>query len=268
MKFLKKSLAAHAIGLLLCGVASQAVAADELSVTLGTKVWTNKWTSWDYYPPLALSATTSLPGASENFTSANQAAVIPSVTLRYADFLLTSSMFAKKSYGFTGSDGTSFDAQREETDVHAGYYLLPTLAVTLGYKDVKQDFGAGKTFKYSGPIVGVVASAPLTKGYSLYGNFGYGAMDAQFPAGFVDNNGHGKLSADYYLGEVGVAYSFDVRSSFPSLRALTATLGYRSQTLATRGFAVGTDANKPSASRSTELRDNTEGLALGLSVSF
>jgi hypothetical protein len=139
---------------------------------------------------------------------------------------------------------------------------------SVGYKNVEQDFNNGKVFKYSGPIIGVVGSAPLTQGYSLYGNFGYGAMTANLPNGFTDNSGRGKLDADYYLSEVGVAYSFDVKSLFPSAKAMTATLGYRSQTLATQGFAVGLDVNNPSKMRSTELRDNTEGLALGVSITF
>lgn len=268
MKFRQLQLGISSVALVLCATANPAFAADDLTMTVGLKAWGNKWTSWDYYPPMALSNTVSLPGAAENFSSGNQGVFIPSLTVRYKDFLFTGSKFLTKEYGFTGSSGASFVANRDETDIHAGYYVLPTLAVTLGYKDVRQDFTGGKVFKYSGPIIGLVGSAPLTQGFSLYGNFGYGAMNAEFPAGFTDNSGRGKMNADYLLSEVGIAYSFDVRSAWPSAKAMTATLGYRSQTLATQGFAVGIDANKASQSRSTELRDNTEGLALGVSISF
>jgi len=266
--FKKMSMRLPTIAILVCAAACPALASDDLSITLGAKVWSNKWTSWDAYPPFALSPTSSLPGASENFSSGNQASFIPSLTVRYRDFLLTGSMFANRSYGFIGSDGKGFSADRKETDIHAGYYILPTLALTLGYKEVVQDFGNDRVFKYTGPIIGAVGSAPLTQGYSLYGNFGYGAMNANFPSGFVDNAGRGKLNADYFLGEVGVAYSFDVRSFMPSAKAMTGTVGYRNQTLVTKDFAVGLDANRPSQSRSTELRDNTEGLSLGLSLTF
>jgi hypothetical protein len=255
-----------ALALLL--VTATGHAADDWSVTLGAKMWNNEWTSWDYYPPMALSSVQSLPGASENFTSGNQTTWLPSLTLRYQDFLFTGSVFSKKEYGFDGSSGARFSANRDETDLHVGYYILPTLALTIGYKDVQQDFTGGKVFNYSGPIFGLVGSAPLTKGFSLYGNFGYGAMTAEFPAGMTDNSGQGKKDADYYLSEIGIAYSFNVSSMFPSAKAMTASLGYRSQTLATQGFAVGIDANNPALSRSTELRDNTEGFALGLSISF
>lgn len=268
MKSRHLSRSIPSLALLVCAAASPAFAGDDVLVTLGAKVWNNKWTSWDYYPPLALSSTMGLPGASENFTSGSQSALIPSLTLRYQNFLLTGSKFVNKEYGFAGSSGTSFTAKRDETDLHAGYYVLPTLALTVGYKDVKQDFAGGKVFKYSGPIIGAVGSAPLTQGFSLYGNFGYGAMNAEFPSGLTDNSGRGKMNADYLLSDVGIAYSFDVNSLFPGAKAMTATLGYRSQTLATQGFAVGTDPAKPTQSRSTELRDNTEGIVLGINITF
>ncbi len=221
----------------------------------------------DYYGPTYQAGVVDIPGSTENFTSGNQSAIIPSLAIRYQDFLFTGSYFTKQNYGFTGSNGTPSTAKREETDMHFGYYVLPTLAVTLGYKEVKQDF-TGKNYKYSGPIIGAAASAPLTKGYSLYGNFGYGALKAKFPVGFTDNTGHNGLDADYYLGEIGIAYSFDIKATIPSAKALTATLGYRNQTLATKNFAVGITGSNPALSRSTQLRDNTEGLALGLSVTF
>lgn len=266
MKITKAPLATLAAALLMCSLGNSAIAGDDLSITLGAKVWNNKWTSWDYYAPTPLSSVASLPGASESFTSSSQAVFIPSLTVRYQDFLVTGGLFSKREYGFTGTAGTSFYGKRDELDLHAGYYLLPTLAVTLGYKEVKQDFGSD--FKYSGPIIGLVGSAPLTQGFSLYGNFGFGAMNANFPASVKDNSGKSSLRADYYLSEIGLAYSFDAKSFFPSAKALTATVGYRNQTLATQDFAVGTDFYSPAKSRSTELRDNTEGLSLGLSVTF
>jgi len=254
--------------LVLVAVAGSSYAGDDWSLTLGAKVWNNKWTSWDYYQPFSVPAIVDIPGASENFTSGNQSTLLPSVTLRYQDFLLTGSVFSNQEYSFDGPTGTQFKANREETDVHVGYYVLPTLALTLGHKSIKQEFTGGKVFNYSGPIFGFVGSAPLTQNYSLYGNFGYGSMTAEFPTGLTDNSGQSKKDADYYLSEIGIAYSFNPSSIISSAKAMTATLGYRSQTLATQGFAVGTDANHPALSRNTELRDNTEGLVLGLSVSF
>ncbi len=259
---LRNIVAAVLVGL----IGGNTFASEGLSITVGTKSWFNKWTSWDYYAPTPLSAVESLPGASESFTSSNKSSIIPSLSLRYGDFLATGSVFLKSDYSFIGSSGAQFKGKRSEVDFHTGYFLLPTLAATVGYKDVRQDFGS--EFKYSGPILGFLASAPLTRGFSLYGNFGLGAMKAKFPAGLRDNSGKSRLNADYYLSEIGLAYSIDARSYIASSKALTATFGYRSQTLATKKFAVGTSYFDPAKSRLTELRDNTEGLSVGINLTF
>ena len=263
MQVARRAIKISVITLLLCGATGQTFAMDDTTITLGAKVWNNKWTTWNYYPPAG-----GIPGTTENFTSPTRSPWIPSLTVRYKDFLVTGSWFSKETYGFKDDFGTRFEGKRDETDLHAGYYVLPTLAVTLGYKSVKQDFGPGLTFKYSGPIIGAVGSAPLTRGFSLYGNFGYGPFKANFPSGMVDFNGRGTLDADYYLGEVGIAYSFDIKSVIPTAKAMTATLGYRNQTIAVKDFAAEIGPAVPGQSRPTELRDNTEGLALGLSISF
>jgi len=231
---------------------------DSTTLTVGLRAWSNTWSTWDVYPPTAV-GNAYIPGASENFSSGNKAVLIPSVSLRHGDWLLSASRFLKTRYGFDGNEG-SFSSKREETDFHGGYYLLPTLAVSLGYKGVKQEFTGGTEFKYSGPILGVLGAAPLTRGFSLYGNVGYGRVKGRFPVS--DASGRSKFDADYWLGEAGLAYSFE---GMGAAKAMSLTLGYRSQVLATDGFRI---ALSPSTSRATELRDTTEGLALGLSMSF
>lgn len=261
---LYKKLAAAALTATTALSCANALANDGTLVSLGLRLWNNEWTSWDVYPAVP----GSLAGASENFTSSSRLVAIPIVSVRHGDWLISGSHFVNRSYDFTGNEGQNFSAKRKETDVLAGYYVLPTLAVTLGYKEVKQDFGGGAQFKYTGPTIGAVASAPLTQGFSLYGNFGYGFMKAKLPAGLgaIEANGKSKLDADYLLGEVGLAYSFDAKSISPALKAMTATIGYRSQVLTTKDFRLRTSDGRHS--RATDLRDTTEGLSLGLSVSF
>lgn len=241
-----------------------ALADEATTVSLGLRAWSNSWTSWDVYPPTAVGGQT-IPGASENFTSGNRVVAIPTVSVRHRDFLFSGSHFASTRYAFDGNSG-SFSAHRKETDGLVGYYVLPTLALTLGYKEVKQDFGGSAKFKYSGPIVGAVGSAPLTSGFSLYGNFGYGKIKAHLP--LTDASGRSKLDADYLLGEVGLAYSIDTRSMMPSAKGLALTLGYRSQVLATQDYRLRLSTTSSTPNRSTQLRDTTEGLTLGVSVSF
>jgi len=246
---------------------ASAYGADDMTVSLGLRFWDNKWTSWDYYAP-AVAGGFVIPGASENFTSSSKAVPIPSVSVRYKDFLFSGSQFVNSSYGFVGSSGAPFNSKRTETDLLAGYYVLPTLALTLGNKEIKQDFGIGGNFKYSGPVLGAAASAPLTGGYSLYGNLGYGFLKAKLPAALMDALGRNSFDANYYLAEIGLAYSFDIRSTIPSAKALTATVGYRNQVLATKDFRVGLSPTNRNLNRGTDLRDTTEGFSFGLSISF
>lgn len=254
-----KTFAALA-GLLAC---QGAFAADEVTVTAGVKMWNNKWSTWDVIPPAGSCATTGACGYSENYTSGDNAAWIPSASVRYRDYLLAGSYFANHSYGFSGARGP-FTADRKEMDIVAGYYVLPTVAVIAGYKEVKQNFD-GMNFKYSGPIFGVNASAPLTGGFSLYGTAALGRLDASLPDSIaIGATTSSNYNADYKLGEIGLAYAFDVRASMPGMKSLVATLGYRNQVIATDAQIRDT----PTTSRGTELRDTTEGLTLGLTAVF
>ncbi len=249
-------------GLLAC---QGAFAADDLTVTAGVKMWNNKWTSWDAIPSLRTGAGI-IPGYSENYTSSDNAAWIPSLSMRYRDFMAAGSYFVNHSYGMPGASG-NFNADRKEMDAVVGYYVLPTVALIGGYKEVKQSFkgAAGNSdFTYSGPIFGVNASAPLTGGFSLYGTAALGRLDAKLPGSIVGTLTSNNYNADYKLAEVGIAYAFDVRASMPGVKSLVATFGYRSQVIATKADLRDT----PTTTRSTELRDTTEGLTLGLTAVF
>lgn len=258
-----KKIDARALALVLAGMAlSPAQAQQETTVSVGLRAWVNEWTSWDIYPAQPVPGGV-VPGASENFTSGSRVALTPSLSVRHGKLLFSASHFVSKRYSFDGNDG-AFTAKRKETDALAGYYVLPTLALTLGYKSVEQDFGS--RFKYDGPILGAVASAPLTAGFTLYGNFGYGRMKAKLP--LQDAGGRSRFDVDYLLGEVGVAYSFNPSGVLPGAKAAALTIGYRNQVLATQGFKIPLDASNAGPTRSTDLRDTTEGLTLGLSASF
>lgn len=249
--------------LLLIGV--QAAWADEaVRFTAGMRVWSNAWTSWDVYPPLQ-TPVGSLPGAAENFTAGSRITAIPTLSLRSGEWLLSASQFNSTRYSFEGNAG-AFSARRDEVDALVGYYLLPTLAATLGYKQVKQDFGANAKFRYSGPTLGAAASAPLTAGFTLYASFGVGRMSTRLPV--RDAAGRSTFDANYLLGELGLAYSLNPGPLGPTVKAATLTAGYRSQVLSTTGFGIALDPSNPSISRSTKLRDTTEGLTLGLSLTF
>lgn len=173
----------------------------------------------------------------------------------------------------------SIDNERTEWDINAGYYLHKYLLVTAGYKEIKreaevtgtipdldvtvigsngvsstarlydaipkegrsQKFKGGPT-KSSGPTLGIAGVVPLQGRFGLYGNFAYGRL----------GNGD-KDPADYYLGEMGLLYSFKIAKV---IDAAAVSLGYRFQSLYLE------------ADNGLDVRDGTEGFALTLTASF
>lgn len=240
-------------------VAASPTKADS-TITVGVRAWANQWTTWDVFPPISTSQGT-YPASSENFTSGSRVALTPTLSIRINDFLVSGSVFSRKHYSFQGDSGLS--ATRKESDLLIGYYVLPTFAVTLGQKYVEQDFSG--RYKYSGPIVGATGSAPLTGGFSMYGTLAIGRLSARIPVAQVDAQARTKFNADYLLSEVGIAYP--LIGLIPGSKATTLTMGYRNQVLATKGYSLSSGVvGQPN--RSTELRDTTEGLTIGISVSF
>jgi hypothetical protein len=236
-------------GVIVAAVAAfsltNASAADsDFTVTVGLKAWNNNWSSWN-----PVFENTSPPNAIVQNFEQNATSLIPSLSVRYKDFLLGGSYFAKRSYSFGTQGGNFGDVPRLEYDLSAGYYVLPTLAIIGGYKRVEQEFANG-TYKFSGPIVGISASAPLTGGFSLYGTAALGPMDLKEPNGV-------KRDADYRLGEVGLAYAFDAGGA--GMKAVIGTIGYRSQAIITK-LGGSRDGMKG--------RDTTEGLTIGIAAAF
>lgn len=229
---------------------------QDVRISVAAKLWFNEWTSWvgqDY--------------ADENdrtFTdfvsiSGRRAAVIPAISARWHDWLLSASSFAAARYSLSGSDLTA-RSSRHETDVSVGHYVLPTVALSVGYKTVHQAFN--QQYHFAGPTVGISGSAPLAgTQLSVYGSFAVGQLKATF--GGADAVGRTVFRANYNLSEFGFAYSFGRMSLMPAY--LTGTLGYREQSIITRGY------RGHSTTRGTfedRVRDATQGVAAGIVVSY
>jgi len=229
---------------------------QDVRVSVATKLWFNEWTSWvgqDYADE-----------NNRNFTdfvsiSGRRAAVIPAISARWQDWLVSASSFAAARYSLSGSDLTARSA-RHETDVSIGHYVLPTVALSAGYKTVNQAFN--RQYHFAGPTLGISGSAPLTgTNLSVYGSFAVGQLKATF--GGADAVGRTVFRANYNLSEFGFAYSFGRMSLMPAY--LTGTLGYREQSIITRGY------RGYSATRGTyedRVRDATQGVAAGIVVSY
>jgi hypothetical protein len=223
--------------ILLC-TASPALAQDPgLSVTVGARVWYTEWTTFSYY---ASDAGENL--ALTQVSAGEELALMPLVSVRYRDFF--GSMSAFPSTGFSFSDGAK--AERKEFDANIGYFVLPGLGLTLGYKKVEQSSGPNR-YRPAGPVVGVSGNAALGGAWSLYGSLGIGRLKT--PGGDPIS-----FEADYRLTELGLAYTLD-GGRLP--KRWTFTAGYRIQVM-----------NSKEAFGSQDGEDTTQGATLGVMATF
>jgi hypothetical protein len=135
------------------------------------------------------------------------------------------------------------------------------LALTAGYKQIEQKFGGD--FKWHGPTIGASGTGALGHGFSVYGTVGVGFLKAELP--FADGAGRTSLDATYALGEAGIAYSFGRLSV---ARSLSLTLGYRSQTLTTKGYGLSDNSTTPPGISRQDVRDTTQGATLSVVALF
>lgn len=200
--------------------------------------------------------------------SSSKVAPIPFVGVRYRNFLASASYFARTAYDSKGV--LNGDVRRDELDLNVGYYVLPQLALSVGYKMGKVDrvstlaSGGSKT---EAIIVGASGSVPLETSarLSLYGNFAYGL--ARTKIDFTLPTGENKLDGIYTIGEVGLAYRLFSQPS-GAVKGLSLSLGYRAQFLTLRNSPFGTYASPgsltPVSVERKNIRATTDGFVLGL----
>lgn len=252
-------------GLLLLAMAASSHAQD-LQGTVGLKTWFTSWTSWGLAqnPYNGQSYQTVSP-----LNSDTEASFIPQVSLRYGRWLLSTSYMTSTHFTLSSAQPAgplqSLGENRREVDANVGYFVMPGLAVTAGYKQLDQSIGGG-TLTWGGPTLGLAGTVPIgSYGLAAYGSFGFGWLHLTVPPNLTDAAGDSGFNASYLLAELGLAYSFGGR--------FTVTLGYRSQTVRTDGYQLGAvslaTSNAPNVPyATTELKDITQGLTLGLTASF
>jgi hypothetical protein len=140
--------------------------------------------------------------------------------------------------------------------------------LTAGYKRLEQTYGPD-AFLWRGPVLGFNANAELASNWHLYGLAGLGRMRATLPQSQVDAQGKTRFNAGYRLGEFGVVYTPDWESDL--LRNAALTFGYRTQSVTTRGYSLGTtnpDGGPPTPNVNTGLVDTTQGFTLSILWTF
>jgi hypothetical protein len=233
---------------------------SDVQLNLGVKGWFNEWTSWD-----PVSTGNGTIKVIESVASNTHDSVIPQASVRYGKWLVTGSYFLKTDYTLGGlidpSTGTltALSASRKELDGNFGYSVLPGLIATLGYKQIEQDFGAS-AYKWTGPTVGLTASAPLAGALAFYGTFAYGRLNLN--SSTPDDAEHTSFHADYELGELGLAYG--VSTPLPHL-SFSVTAGYRIQVVSTRKFDLSTGFG---GYEPVDVHDITQGPAITIFARF
>lgn len=275
------SATALAAGLLLpaAGHAQETPPVPHFSV--GAKVWNASWLS--YMPATYTGANAAgqpaLADVIDSVEGSRRTSVLPLLAVRYGKFI------ASASYGRFKSDfsllsspvatpaGTVISTRsdhfaRRESDVTLGYFVLPQVALTLGYKHAREvrDTSLGiapqrRPFlnnEADGVLLGAVASFPIEGALSFYAQGAYGP--ARIKTRSADDSiapidAHGR----YLIGEVGLSYPILLDRA--GLRAVSAAIGYRTQTVKTA--SIGTIY-----AEDRDLRDVRDGLVLSLNLTF
>ena len=202
-------------------------AASDVRVTVGLKVHANRITS---STPVPIQTVAGLFPVSDSFRSSDEVTYIPVLSARYKDLFFSGSYLTKTSYSAVlPSTGISIDFDRKEYDLNIGYYVLPGLAFSVGYKDVKVNATTGLGSREDhGPTVGLSAAAPLGNSVGLYASLAAGRLKVKVsPSISAPRN-------NYVSSEVGLFYTIPLTSN-AWVRSLNVTAGYRYQTLDSSG---------------------------------
>jgi hypothetical protein len=197
---------------------------------------------------------------------------IPIVGMRIGNFLASASYFVKT--GYDSQDPLLGTVDRDEFDVNVGYAVLPSLVLSVGYKQAT-DSKLNAQFspaggKVDGILLGASASAPLGGKFLLYGNAAYGF--AREKTDFKDAGGNDSYSGNYRIGEVGLTYLLYDKVEGQGIKSLSISFGYRAQNYTAKSVALGTfSATNPPVLISTQAKDintTTDGFILGIVGTF
>lgn len=276
---MKTIITAVVAALLVSALGVSALADDttqlgkDFSMTLGDKLWLNSWTT-------TLSSNHSSGG--DHYTTMTRSGYgnIPNLSFRYKQAFLSMGYLASGTYDFpqytdmlndAGApklETVSASASRSEFDLNMGYMFVPQLGVTIGYKNVTQNYtitqsapgvafsGSGSTTHtyYNGVTFGITGSAPIGNGFSLYGNGVGGFMAVTYSPSASSAD-----SAAYSASELGIAWRAE---RIP----LSASFGYKYQIIDTKSGAVNNPAGSTLPTQTGT--DVTQGYVLGLNYTF
>lgn len=209
-----------------------------VTVLAGVRTWASRWD----VPVLTRTLDPISMKLSDHYQtvlSETKFVPMPIVGLRYGNWLGTLVYFPETSYSTSGA--LAADVKRKEYDINIGYYILPTLVISLGYKRADIDRASdliASSYKLKGLLAGVSGSAPIADRLSLYGSFAYGLARETTESALP--NGKDKFDADYKIGEIGLSYQLVRASGSEFLKGVVLSAGYRAQSVTVNSIPLGT----------------------------
>ena len=221
----------------LCASTSTLAQTSDLALTVGLKAWHVEWSSFGY--AIDSGSNTILVQAAAR----DKTLFLPVASLRYRNVIASVSGYRGTEMEFLNGER----AKRHELDANVGYFVLPGVAATVGYKRFELSGAAGSKSAVRGPVFGLSLTAPVGHDVSVYGSFGHSRMRPS-------DDSIIRFKTRYSLTDLGLAYTLPAAGL---ARAFTLTLGYRTQSIKARE-ALGTQT----------AADSAEGIALGGFVTF
>ena len=208
MKSFVRTAVFSALFLLL---APAALAQDGVRVTLGVKAWYHTWNTW-------LDPVGTASGPVSQTETDNEWVLVPSINIRIKNFFISGDYFPTKEYDFLS---TYRGVERTEWSIVGGYYIVPQLAIALGWKQINQKFSSTFDMNIDVPMLGLQAGAPIgdSGNWFIYGNGFFGPIS-------VTTKGTGATTdyeGWYYSTELGLGYRMFER--------VATTFGYKYQTV-------------------------------------
>lgn len=225
------------------------------SYTVGLRVWNAAWSTGlpTAYAVVTPGGAPAIAESLDNVQGKRRTEAFPSVAMRKDKFLASAS-YARFSTDFYAADTSVIGPNgmnvktsrtdhldRKESDITAGYFITPNVALSLGFKYAREDrtsaiaLGGGPQPVVDNTaralLLGAAAAFPIQQNLLFTGQIAYGPARIKTnyadPALRDDTN-----SARYLISEIGVAYALGIKSAY--FRSASIGLAYRTQLVKTK----------------------------------
>ncbi|WP_342113430.1 hypothetical protein [Pseudoduganella sp. OTU4001] len=248
--------------------------------SVGLKAWNATWGTAlpTLYTVATPAGTIHVSESLDSAEGSSKTSAYPSFAVKKDRFLVSAS-FARFSNDFLSpntsviapngmnvSTSRSDHIKRRESDFTAGYYVMPNIVVSLGYKHATEDrtstlsLGGGTVpllkNRARGLLLGAAANFSIMDRLSLSNQIAYGP--ARIKVSLADQSfPDDTVSARYMIYEIGLNYALPTGIG----RGTAIGLGYRSQ-------LVRTDSAGPANMNGRRYRDAREGFLLSMTIAI